>query len=151
MLDREHPLHVALFLSVAVPKFRGRRGKSGVMIKVLVRLLGKIVGEQAADVSKPIANLKRANTAGDFRAVEIAPSVMCCSAAKQVKGRFYLLRQAPRLPLMGCTMPTNCSCKFRKTADRRDSDRRMFGSTETNRWFVGLDSRKQGSRRSIEK
>jgi hypothetical protein len=121
------------------------------MIKVLVRLLGKIVGEQATNTPKPVSNIKRPNITRDFRAVQIAPSVMCCSAAKQVTGRFYLLRQAPRLPLMGCTMPTNCSCKFRKTADRRDSDRRIFGSTETNRWFVGLDSRKSGSRRSLEK
>jgi hypothetical protein len=121
------------------------------MIKVLERLFGKTVGEQAANTPKPTANLKRSNISGDFRAVEIAPSVMCCAAAKQVTGRFYLLRQAPRLPLMGCTMPTNCSCKFRKTADRRDSDRRLFGATETKRWFVGLDSRKRGSRRSMEK
>ena len=121
------------------------------MIKVLERLIGKIVGEQSANRPKPIGSVRRPNSKSDFRAVEIAPSVMCCAAAKQVSGRLYLLPQAPRLPLMGCTMPTKCSCKFRKTADRRDSDRRMFGATETNRWFVGSDSRKLRGRRSAEK
>ena len=94
---------------------------------------------------------KPSNTGGDFRAVSIAPSIMCCPAAMHATGRLYLLREAPRLPLEACTMPTNCSCKFRKNADRRDSDRRLFGATETNRWFAGLESRRRGGRRSIEK
>lgn len=121
------------------------------MIKVLERLFGRIVGEQSANKPKSTGNSRRPISKSDFRAVEIAPSVTCCSAAKQVTGRLYLLPQAPRLPLMGCTMPTKCSCKFRKTADRRDSDRRMFGATETHRWFVGADSRKLRGRRSVEK
>jgi hypothetical protein len=69
----------------------------------------------------------------------------------QATGKRYLLRDAPRLPLQTCTTPTNCSCKFRKNADRRDSDRRLFGSTETNRWFAGVESRTSRSRRSTEK
>jgi hypothetical protein len=121
------------------------------MIQVLKDLLGKISRERSAKETMPIASPNRPKNTGDFRAVEIAPSVVCCSAAKQVTGRAYLLRQAPHLPLMGCTMPTNCSCKFRKTADRRDGDRRLFGATETNRWFGGVDGRKRGGRRSAEK
>jgi hypothetical protein len=120
------------------------------MIKVLKGLL-RISREDPANTPKPIAKLKRPNSTGDFRAVEIAPSIMCCAAAMQAMGRRYLLREPPRLPLYGCTMPTNCSCKFRKSADRRDSDRRLFGATETNRWFAGLESRKRGGRRSAEK
>jgi hypothetical protein len=121
------------------------------MIKVLKGLLGKITREHPANAPKPIAKLKRANSTGDFRAVEIAPSIMCCPAATQAAGKSYLLREAPRLPLRGCTMPLYCSCKFRKKLDRRDSDRRLFGATETNRWFAGRESRKSGGRRSAEK
>jgi hypothetical protein len=95
------------------------------MIKVLKVLLGRISREHAANNLKRIANPTRSNSAGDFRAVEIAPSVTCCAAAKQVAGRRYLLRKPPRLPLLGCTMPTTCSCEFRKNADRRDTDRRL--------------------------
>jgi hypothetical protein len=120
------------------------------MIKVLQGLLGKISREHPANKPTPIVKLKRPKSTGDFRAAAIAPSIMCCAAAMHVTGRPYLLREAPRLPLEGCTMPANCSCKFRKNADRRDSDRRLFGSTETNRWFAGVDSRARGSRRSAE-
>jgi hypothetical protein len=120
------------------------------MIKVLEGLLGKTSREHPAIKSTPIARPKRQNNTSDFRAVEIAPSIMCCAAATNATGTPYLLREAPRLPLDGCTMPTNCSCKFRKNADRRDSDRRLFGATETNRWFAGVDSRARGSRRSEE-
>jgi hypothetical protein len=36
---------------------------------------------------------------------------------------------------------------FRKNADRRDSDRRLFGATEKNRWFAGRESRNGEGRR----
>jgi hypothetical protein len=119
-----------------------------VMIEVLKRLLGNISrqGKRSPAIEKP----NRLKSTGDFRAVEIAPSIICCTAATQVTGRLYLLREVPRLPLMGCTMPTSCTCKFRKNPDRRDSDRRLFGAAETNRWFAGVDSRKRAGRRSAE-
>jgi hypothetical protein len=120
------------------------------MIKVLEGLLGKISREHPANTPKPIAKLKRPNSIGEFRAVEIAPSTTCCAAAMRATGRSYLLREAPRLPLPACTMPAKCSCKFRKNSDRRDSDRRLFGATETNRWFAGVETRKRGGRRSAE-
>jgi hypothetical protein len=122
------------------------------MIKVLKELLSTISREHAAKKTTPIPRPERSrNTGGDFRAASIAPSIMCCAAAMRATERTYLLHQAPRLPLAACTMPKNCTCKYRKNADRRDSDRRMFGATETNRWFAGLESRRRGGRRSTEK
>jgi hypothetical protein len=120
------------------------------MIKVLEELLGKISREHPANKPTPVARPKRPNSTGDFRSVEIAPSLMCCSAATDATGTPYLLREAPRLPLEACTMPTKCSCKFRKNADRRDSDRRLFGSIGINRWFAGVDTRTCRGRRSAE-
>src|SRR5580700_7183144 len=107
------------------------------MIKILKGLLGESSGEHAAKKPLPVAARKRPSGAGEFRAVKIVPSITCCAAAMQLKGRPYLLREVPRLPLYGCTMPTNCSCKFLKNADRRDSDRRLLRATETNRLFAG--------------
>jgi len=121
------------------------------MIKVLEGLLGKMSREHHAKKPTPIAKPKRPNGTGDFRAVEIAPSNKCCPAAMHATRRPYLMREAPRLPLEACTMPTSCSCKFRKHADRRDSDRRLFGAAETNRWFAGVDIRTHRGRRSSEK
>jgi hypothetical protein len=121
------------------------------MIKVLEGLIGKISRDHPANKRPtPVAKPRRPNTAGDFRSVEIAPSIKCCSAAMHTTGRPYLQREAPRLPLEACTMPANCSCKFRKNDDRRDCDRRLFGTAETNRWFVGVDNRTRKGRRSAE-
>jgi len=57
------------------------------MIKVLEGLLGKIWREEPANNLKPIARRKRPKSIGDFRAVEIAPSIPSCTAAMQVTGR----------------------------------------------------------------
>jgi hypothetical protein len=121
------------------------------MFNVLKQMLGKISREHPAKKTTRTPRPTRPNTGGDFRAVSIAPSIMCCAAAMRATGKTYLLRQAPRLPLAACTMPKHCSCKFRKNADRRDCERRLFGATETNRWFAGLASRRRGGRRSTEK
>jgi hypothetical protein len=121
------------------------------MIKVLEGLLSKISREHPAKKPSSIAKPKRQDGAGDFRAVEITTSIMSCAAAMRATGRPYLLGEAPRLPLAACTMPANCSCKFRKNADRRDGDRRLFGAAETNRWFAGVNNRGRQGRRSVEK
>lgn len=120
------------------------------MIKVLEGLLDKISRERQAKKPAPVAAPKRSNTAGDFRSVSVVPNLICCLVASQAAERPYLSRQAPRLPLDGCTMPKSCSCKFRKNGDRREGDRRLFGAQETNRWFAGRDNRKRLSRRSTE-
>ena len=127
-------------------------GKTPIRIAhvLLNHLFGKTPRERTAK-KPPIATTKRANTGGDFRAVSIAPSILCCAAATHATGRRVLLREAPRLPLQTCTMPMGCSCKFRKNADRRDGDRRLFGEIETNRWFAGPESRKHRGRRATAK
>jgi hypothetical protein len=121
------------------------------MIKVLTELFGKTSREHPTKKPTPIAVTKRSNIGGDFRAVSVAPSLLCCAAATHATGRRVLLREAPRLPLEACTMRTGCSCRFRKDADRRDSDRRLLGGMETNRWFAGPENRKRGGRRAIAK
>jgi hypothetical protein len=60
----------------------------------------------------------------DFRAVSIAPKSVACPAAKQVNGKRFLIREAPRLPLAGCTLPEQCRCRYDKHDDRRQHDRR---------------------------
>jgi hypothetical protein len=121
------------------------------MIKVLEGLLSKISREQPAKKPLLIARPQRRSPAADFRSVSISPSIMCCAAATRAAGTPHLLHEAPRLPLAACTMPKTCSCKFRKNADRREGDRRLFGAAETNRWFPGPDKRTHRSRRSVEK
>jgi len=134
--------------SMALFSLRLKRG-SVVMMKLLENLLGTIGRESLAKTPKSTAQ-KRANGDGDFRAVEISPRVLCCEASRRVAGKRYLIGQAPRMPLMGCTMPMACSCTFLKSKDRRDGDRRLLGAG-TSRWFAGVESRKYVGRRMAER
>jgi hypothetical protein len=120
------------------------------MLKALKALLGKPLRDDSATKPVPKAVAKPATVGKDFRAVSVAPGIKCCPAAKNIVGQRYLFREGPRLPLADCTMPTNCSCKFKKASDRRDGDRRILGTSETDRWFVGPENRKREGRRSTK-
>ena len=120
------------------------------MIKALLRMFGKANQAHPAKKPAPTPGLKPQKPGSDFRAVSIASGGVCCAAAKSAAGAQHLMRKAPRLPLEQCTMPANCSCKYRKASDRRDCDRRLFGGLATNRWFNGPNVRKQQARRSTK-
>jgi hypothetical protein len=117
-------------------------------LKALKALLIKSPRNDSARKPAPRATAKPATAAKDYRAVSVAPGIKYCLAAKTGVGKLHLFRDAPRLPLANCTMPTNCSCRFKKASDRRDSDRRQFGVSETGRWFAGPENRKRGRRGS---
>jgi hypothetical protein len=117
------------------------------MLKNLITMLSKSPRDDCA--KKPARNAAvkpAANGNGAYRAISVVPGGKCCSAAKSIAGRRYLSREAPRLPLELCTMSTGCSCKFKKGLERRGSDRRLNGMTETSRWFAGPENRKRAQR-----
>jgi hypothetical protein len=91
---------------------------------------------------------RSADRVPDFRAVSLAPSLNCCAATKDTASRRYLWREAPRLPLPGCAMGSNCTCKFVKHSDRRDGDRRLLGGISTAQWFAGSERRRHQGRRA---
>jgi hypothetical protein len=118
------------------------------MIQLFKSLLGGTSREYCAKKPAPSATRKPAQAGGDYRAVSLAPNIECYAAAKDAADKRYLLREAPHLPLADCSMPEACSCKYRKHADRRDGDRRLFGEAETSRWFAGSERRARRGRRS---
>ncbi len=120
------------------------------MFKELKALLSKSPRDDGVKLPASKAAAKPATAAKDYRAVSVTPGMKCCSAAHEIVGQYFLLRDGPRLPLAKCTMPTSCSCKFKKAADRRDGDRRIFGTSETGRWFAGAENRKRAGRRSAK-
>ena len=119
------------------------------MIQLLKSLFGEGAREQPAKSRSPQSKPRPVHTSSDYRAVSLSPSLECYAAAKNSPGKRYLLCEAPRLPLANCATPANCSCKFRKYADRRDGDRRLFGEIESNRWYAGSERRLRGGRRSM--
>lgn len=76
---------------------------------------------------------KDATPAKPFAAVSIHPSPECCQAVQVTKGKRFLSREAPRLPLAECTA-NECRCVYRHHADRRSSngDRRGLGFVALN-------------------
>jgi hypothetical protein len=78
---------------------------------------------------KPAANAKltKINPTkldGKYRSAEIVPSLNCCQAAKAIKGKVFLLNDAPQIPLSACDMPDECKCKYVRFNDRRRGNRR---------------------------
>jgi hypothetical protein len=118
------------------------------MIDLLKSLLSSKSGEGRGRNPASRAAAKPAVSASDFRAVSLAPSLECCAATKGAASRRYLWREAPRLPLAGCEMGSNCSCRFIKHSDRREGDRRLLGCNSTKQWFMGGERRTQQGRRT---
>jgi len=68
-----------------------------------------------------------------WHAVSIVASAKSCDAARALKARRFLSKDAPRLPLAECSHPSNCSCTYRKHADRRAGPRREEEKTGLRR------------------
>jgi hypothetical protein len=58
-----------------------------------------------------------------WRAVAIVAPSTACAAALACKGKRFLCREAPRLPLADCGAQ-RCDCKYRHLPDRRGGPRR---------------------------
>ncbi len=84
-----------------------------------------------------------------YHAVTVAPTLECCAAARATAEHPILSRSAPRLPLPGCSMPSECRCRFRKRNDRRSGERRFFGAGGQNQWSLkDVNKRKRTDRRA---
>ena len=59
-----------------------------------------------------------------WKAILIVAGVTPCAAAEQLRGKRFLSRNAPRLPLPECTQQDQCQCKYRHLGDRRGPPRR---------------------------
>jgi len=70
----------------------------------------------------------RANKQGEstqYQAVSIMTPMNCCGSVRELHGKRYLVREAPRLPLATCDISA-CKCGYMRYPDRRvdEGDRR---------------------------
>jgi hypothetical protein len=86
--------------------------------------------------------------ANPFSSASVHPRPTGCPAAKAIKGKRYLCREAPRLPLAECTAK-NCQCVYRHHEDRRShgADRRGLGYTGEYLLRRGITNRRRGTAR----
>ncbi|HZF26630.1 MAG TPA: hypothetical protein VEZ88_10250 [Steroidobacteraceae bacterium] len=59
-----------------------------------------------------------------WHAVSIVTPTSTCEAASALRNHRFLSKDAPRLPLAGCSSPETCRCIYRHYADRRGKPRR---------------------------
>lgn len=87
-----------------------------------------------------------------FQAISIYRGVDACTPAKRFSDYRFLAKDAPQLPLPGCSMPAGCQCKYLKHKDRRTESRRLsdFGATRRG-FFAGQDRRMRQGRRSKDR
>lgn len=82
-----------------------------------------------------------------FQAISIFRGVTSCEAARKLSEHRFLVRDAPALPVPGCTMRERCQCRYLKHKDRRGGPRRLMDFGMTARLFDGRERRLRGGRR----
>jgi hypothetical protein len=87
-----------------------------------------------------------------FHAVSIIPGKSCCTQVQSLQGVRLLSAQAPRLPIVGCTMAQNCQCRYQHHEDRRGPSRRSgLRSPIAGEWIMtGGDRRRAVGRRDSD-
>ena len=83
-----------------------------------------------------------------YQAVAVIPCAKACAAARESTGQRFLARRAPALPLAGCDLPGQCTCRFRKYEDRRVGPQRTPYASMLVRSYPGQEKRKSPGRRS---
>jgi hypothetical protein len=70
-----------------------------------------------------------------------------CDGARALEGQRFLVKDAPSLPLKGCTA-AQCSCSFGKLSDRRTEGRRLEHGGLSATLFLTNSRRKKRDRRA---
>jgi len=87
-----------------------------------------------------------------WHAVSVKPGPRACDAASTGTDRRWLSREAPMLPLPGCTHPDRCRCTYQHHEDRRTGGRRANEIDAFSRSpRVGQERRTRKSRRAPPK
>lgn len=77
-----------------------------------------------------------------WHAVSVKPAPSACNAAVSGKNRRWLSREAPMLPLPGCTRPDACRCTYAHHEDRRAAGRRADEIDAFSRQPVVINERR---------
>jgi hypothetical protein len=96
-----------------------------VAIAILLLLSGRFrsSGPPRRSHKAKLATGRAERSSTQWRAVKIEPGLMCCGQAGALAGKVFLSKEAPQLPLEGCS-ETDCRCKYVHLEDRRVGDDR---------------------------
>src|SRR6202046_3340985 len=85
-----------------------------------------------------------------WSAVRIATRGETCAKAQALRDKRLLARDAPALPLKGCTMSATCNCMYRHYADRRAAARRDAAGTGKPAAATPVERRRVRDRRRAD-
>lgn len=84
-----------------------------------------------------------------FRAVGIRTATGACSAVRNYGGKRFLGKEAPKLPVAGCSAKP-CLCRYIHFADRRAEDRRVqYGVMNRFNNEAGFERRRHDRRQAV--
>lgn len=109
-------------------------------------LLSRLTDRWRRKPAPPAANV----AAYPFRAISIFRGVRCCEMARKFSDHRFLARDAPQLPMMGCTMPEQCECRYIRHKDRRGEPRRIMDFGASTRIYIGKERRRLKGRRATD-
>jgi hypothetical protein len=99
---------------------------------------------------EPGAKAAKREPRNRWHAVAIVPGANHCRAAEAAKGRRFLSKEAPILPLRECDVAA-CNCKYRHHEDRRGPPRRSEEADGGGmRSRSGVDRRNNRGRREAD-
>jgi hypothetical protein len=86
-----------------------------------------------------------------FHAISIVAGPNSCAQVKALTDVRLLSVEAPRLPMVGCTNPDGCRCKFQHHDDRRTGPRRSgLRATIQEDWSTDGNRRRTPGRRDLD-
>jgi hypothetical protein len=85
-----------------------------------------------------------------FQAIAIYRGITACEMARKFSEHRFLAREAPSLPLQGCTMSQQCECRYLKFKDRRVEARRLDDFGAATRLYNGSERRGFRGRRKAD-
>ncbi len=130
------------------------RALIAIVIVGIIYWLYRALSKPAAKDNKTAGKTNTENTQNNkFRSVEIIPGQECCQTALNLRGKMFLMEEAPRLPLPACSNPEQCKCRFARYQDRRHGKRRanVFASKQVKTGNTPKsDNRKSRGRRKSD-
>lgn len=85
-----------------------------------------------------------------WHAVSVKPGPGACNVADNGRDRRWLSREAPMLPLPGCSRPESCRCTYQHHEDRRSGEGRRAEEKDAFARPVKVvnERRQRGTRRA---
>jgi hypothetical protein len=90
-----------------------------------------------------MAGQRKAEPRRRFHAISIVAAPGACAQVKALTGVRLLSVEAPRLPMVGCTNPDGCRCRFQHHEDRRAGPRRREPRPSLRKAIATDDNRRR--------